>query len=99
MVADDVSPAFILPEFSPRSGYNSAVSAAVHMPETAVNKDDFFVSGQGRYPDGRAGRCDAERNDNPFDGQGNELLFPAKEIFPPPGKCLHTKTYEPKMLS
>jgi hypothetical protein len=43
-VAENISPAFILPEFSPRCGYNSAVSAAVHMPETAVNKDYLFVS-------------------------------------------------------
>jgi hypothetical protein len=43
-VAEDVAAAFILPEFGPCSGYNSAVSAAVHMPKTAVNKDYFFMS-------------------------------------------------------
>jgi hypothetical protein len=40
LIAFNISPAFILPEFSPRCGHNSAVSAAVHMPETAVNKNN-----------------------------------------------------------
>jgi hypothetical protein len=43
-VASNVAAAFILPKIGPRSGYNSAISATVHMPETAVNKDYLFVS-------------------------------------------------------
>jgi hypothetical protein len=46
LVAFNISPAFILPKFSPRRGNNSAVSAAVHMPETAVNKNYLFVFDQ-----------------------------------------------------
>jgi hypothetical protein len=45
-VASNISPAFILPELGSCRRYNSAVSTAVHMPETAVNKDDFFVFDQ-----------------------------------------------------
>ena len=45
-VAFNISTAFILPEFSPRRRYNSAVSTAVHMPKAAVNKDYFFVFDQ-----------------------------------------------------
>jgi hypothetical protein len=45
-VASNISAAFILPEIGSSCGNNSAVSAAVHMPETAVNKDDFFVFDQ-----------------------------------------------------
>ena len=43
LVAKDVAFSFFLPEFSPRRRDNSAISAIVHMPETAVDKDDFFV--------------------------------------------------------
>jgi hypothetical protein len=41
-VASNISAAFILPEIGLCRGYNSAVSAAVHMPKTAVNEDDFL---------------------------------------------------------
>jgi hypothetical protein len=42
-ISFDVSLAFILPEFWVCGGFNSAVTAVVHMPETAVNKDYLFV--------------------------------------------------------
>jgi hypothetical protein len=45
-VAEDVAEAFSLPEFSPCRGYNPAILTSVHMPETAVNKDYFFVFDQ-----------------------------------------------------
>jgi hypothetical protein len=43
-VAGNVAFAFILPEFSPRSGNNPAIPTAVHMPETIMNKDSFLVT-------------------------------------------------------
>jgi len=42
-VAFNISPAFVLPEFFVCCGFDSTVTAAVHMPETAVDKDYFFV--------------------------------------------------------
>jgi hypothetical protein len=42
-VAFNISPAVVLPEFCVCGGCDSTVTAFVHMPKTAVNKDYLFV--------------------------------------------------------
>lgn len=42
-VAFNISGAFILPKFFVGFGDNFAIRTFVHMPETAMNKDYFFV--------------------------------------------------------
>ena len=39
----NISTAFVLPEFFVCCGFDFSISAMVHVPKTAVNKDDFFV--------------------------------------------------------
>jgi hypothetical protein len=45
-VAFNISPAFVLPKFFVCGGFDSAETATVHMPETAVNKNYFLMSRQ-----------------------------------------------------
>lgn len=51
-IAINISTAFVLPEFCMRGGFNASITATVHMPETAVNQNNFamFRQHQVRLP-------------------------------------------------
>jgi len=41
-IAFNIFPAFVLPEFCVCGGFDSTETAAVHMPEAAVSKNNFL---------------------------------------------------------
>lgn len=98
IVTLSVAVEFRFPKAFSRGRADPAIFAVMSVPKTAVNEDDFFVADKDDI--GMAGKVTSMQGitiTHTMNDGTNGYFW--RGVLRLPGKCLHTKTYEPKIHS